>query len=340
MIKPTAPLAPLAPTRAAPALPAGAAPRSTEKKPAGDLTATPPPAEGGPLACLPANAAVDPALIPSARVFFTADGRALADQIDRLKTYPELASAADLHGRIAAAADTLAARPGWGVLLVSGCHHAPSSLMQIHAAVDICKKHGWPLLLESEQETFEWLHALVRFLQAEPNLKLLLGKHKLHSRAGQQIAWNYVRQSGDRGALQQFLPEVLGSIDIRHSGVRRVHVDKVGAGKGSDEGREASMVRNTHRALSKEGKGVLLLGLVHSMPLHESFRQFEMKCSEVAVLDESANHAYRLFDKAERDNPTYHTAVVHSNRLRLPEFRRAADQTETFRMPADLSPFC
>ena len=336
MFKPTSPSTE---AHAVPSFQTGSAPAAAEKPRAEEACTPPPPADQGPLAALPSSLPLDPALVPSATVFFTASGRTLAHQIDTLKTYPELTSAAQLHTRIEAAADTLATQPGRGVLMLSGCHNAPSSLMQMHAAVDACKKHGWPLLMELTESTCDSLHRLERFLQAEPQLKVLLGKHRLHSRAGQQIAWNYVRRSGDRGSLQQFLPEVLGWIDIRRSGIRRVHVDRVGLEGGTDTHREASMVQNTHRVLPKDGKAVLLLGLVHTMPMHQRFRQFETSCSEIAVLDESANHTYRLFDDAERDNPTYHTAVVHSNRMKLPEFRRAADRTEAFRMPVDLDPF-
>lgn len=327
---------------AAAGTPSGTLPPGTGTATA-DRVPTPPPADEGPLAGLAGGAAaaadVDPALQPQAAVFFTPHGRTLMEQITIFKSYAELPSAAHLHARVEAAADAVAVLPGRAVLLLSGAHHTPSSLAQFHAAVDACRKHGWPLLVEMEADVFEQLQALVRFLEAEPQLRQLLGKVPLSSRAGQQIAWNYVRQSGDRGALQQFLPEVLACIDIRRSGVRLVHVDALGLNRGSDTQREASMARNTHAALPKDGKGVLVLGLVHSMPMHERFRDLAVTCSEVAVLDESANHAPRLFDAAEDDNPTYHTAVAHSHNLRLPAFSLAASRTDAYRMPSGFSPF-
>lgn len=322
--------------------PSGTLPPGTGTE-AKDRIPTPPPAEEGPLAGLPDATAttteVDPALQPQAAVFLTPHGRTLMEQISTFQSYVELPTAADLHARVELAADALAALPGRGVLLLSGAHHAPSSLTQFHAAVDACSKHGWPLLAEIQAGVFEQMKGLARFLEAEPRLRQLLGKVPLSSRAGQQIAWNYVRQSGDRGALQQFLPEVLACIDIRRSGVRLVHVDDLGLHGGSDRQREASMVRNSHAALPKDGKGALVLGLAHAMPMHERFRVLGVTCSEVAVLDESANHAHRHFDAAEEGNPTYHNAVTHSRNLRLPDFSLAASRTDAYRMPPDFSPF-
>lgn len=323
---------------------AGSLPRAPGDKPANRVP-TPPPADEGPLADLPkasdaAGAAkLDPALKPQAAVFYTPNGRTLVNQIATLQSYAELPSAADLHARVEAAADTLASQPGRGVLLLSGAHHAPSSLMQFHAAVDACKKHGWPLLVEIQASVFKHLQGLANFLEAEPQLARLRGKLPLSSRAGQQIAWNYVRKSGDRGILQKYLPEVLAGIDIRQSGVRVVHVDALGLERGTDTQREASMVRNTHAALPRDGKAALVLGLAHGTPMHERFHALGVHCREIAVLDESTNHAPGLYDAAEDDTPTYHAAVLHSHNLGLPEYSLAASGTDAYRMSNDVDPF-
>jgi len=293
----------------------------------------------GPLAPLLTTIETDPALQPHATIFFTPDGRKLADGIDALNTYPELLSAAALSGRIADAAAALAARQGRGVLMLGGAHHSPGSLMQFHAAVDACQKYDWPLLLEIDAISFKNFWHLIRFLGRDPALRQKLGDHTLFSRQGQKVVWDYVRNSTDRSVLQKFLPELLGYFDIQRSGVRVVHVDPLGPAFGTDEEREDAMVRNSRRALQKNGKGVLVLGLLHGMPMHRHFSARGVECREIALLDESVNHAWRCYDGADDDTPVYEISLLLANNIALPQFALAARQTETYRMPDETHPF-